>query len=280
MILINDQWVSREDATVDIEDRGYQFGDGVYEVVRVYGGKPYQFDAHMKRLTRSMAAIDLTPPYAIDRIAVNLKNLIEQDEIEDGIVYFQITRGTATRNHAYPKEAKSVLTAYTRAMPRPLNQLEAGVNGHLVEDIRWLRCDIKSLNLLGNVMAKQAAVENGAGEAIFHRGDIVTEGSSSNLFIVKNGRLITHPANHYILNGITRKVVFDLAETLQIAIDEKTYTVGELLDAEEAFVTSTTQEVMPIVMIDDKKIGSGQPGNVTKQLQEAFNATIQQSHMV
>ncbi|HET6873049.1 MAG TPA: D-amino-acid transaminase [Sporolactobacillaceae bacterium] len=274
MILVNDQFLERDQIKIDIEDRGYQFGDGVYEVIRIYNGKFFEGEAHLIRLQRSLDELRIQPPYDLTELQTKLGELCVHNRLENGMIYLQITRGQAERTHAYPNDAKSVLTAYTKPLVRPLKDLEEGIKTCLTEDIRWLRCDIKSLNLLGNVLAKQKAVEGGYKEAIFHRGDDVTEGSSSNVFIIKGNTLITHPATNYILNGITRLWVLKQARALGMTVKEAVFSVEELLQAEEAFITSTTQEIMPICEIEGKQVGEGVPGSLTRGLQKAFDEAI------
>lgn len=270
MILFQNRLMKREEAVVDIEDRGYQFGDGIYEVIRVYEGQFFGFREHMQRLERSVAEIRMELPLPLEEIEEKLRQLLEENELTNGIVYMQITRGTAVRVHQFPRDPKPILTAYTKEMARPLDQFNNGIHTRLVEDVRWLRCDIKSLNLLGNVLAKQEAQDHQCAEAILHRGDTVSEGSSSNAFIINGKELQTHPANSLILNGITRRQVLAVAGELGLDIKEEPFTVKELLAADEAFITSTTSEVTPIIQVDQTKIGIGKPGTVTRQLQEAF----------
>src|SRR5699024_1279583 len=204
MILWNNQLMKRE-PIVDIEDRGYQFGDGVYEVIAIYNGKLFLFDEHMERLERSAKEIQLTLPCSASELKQKVIELVDRNKLQDGVVYLQISRGVATRWHAYPdKETESVLVAYTIEEKTMTEEEDHGAKAILTPDIRWLRCDIKALNLLPNAMAKQKAIEAGAVEAILHREDNVTEASSSNVFIVKNNKVLTHPANNLILNGITR----------------------------------------------------------------------------
>jgi D-alanine transaminase len=274
LILWNERIVKREEVQIDIEDRGYQFGDGVYEVIRVYHGKPFQLDEHLERLERSLNEIRLALPYPMEDFKHLLQQLLDKDPVTDGIIYLQVTRGNALRSHAFPSEAKSVVTAYTREMPRPTKSLAEGIGAHLTNDIRWLRCDIKSLNLLGNVLAKQEALDNDCGEALFHRGDIVTEGSSSNVFIKKDGAWLTHPANHLILNGITRRFVMRLMADLEMPVKEEAFKIADLLNADEVIITSTTQEVMPVVSIDGEPVGNGEVGEWTRSLQNAFERHI------
>ena len=274
LILINDQFLERDQIKIDIEDRGYQFGDGVYEVIRVYNGEFFEGEAHITRLERSLDALKIQPPFALSALKGKLVELCIHNHLENGMIYLQITRGQAERTHAYPEKVKSVLTAYTKPLVRPLKDLHEGINICLTDDIRWLRCDIKSLNLLGNVLAKQEAVEGGYKEAIFHRNDQITEGSSSNIFIIKGKKLMTHPANNYILNGITRQWVLKQASELGLVVKEEVFSVHDLFQADEAFITSTTQEIMPVCQIEEQPVGEGVPGPLTRLLQKAFDEAI------
>jgi D-alanine transaminase len=272
-ILYQNQLLPREKGKVDMEDRGYQFGDGIYEAIRVYSGQMFLLEGHMKRLVRSARELRIKLPCSIENLTDNLKQLIKRNAIGDGMVYFQITRGAAPRKHYFPDGVSPVLTGSATLFPRDKHR-EEGIKVVLAEDIRWLRCDIKTLNLLGNVLAKQKAHENGAEEAIQHRGDIVTEGASSNVFIVRGGKLITHPADHYILNGITRLFVLDLASKLNIPVVERTFTLEELFAADEAFITSTGNEVKPVTQIDDHPVSDGKAGEITLKLAEAFDRAV------
>jgi len=267
-VIIGGEIVDRGHATVDIEDRGYQFGDGVYEVIRVYNGKMFTAKEHLIRLQESAEKISIQIPYQPTELEEMLKGLIDKNNLSNGIIYMQFTRGESPRNHAFPHNVAPTFVAYTRKVDRPVSSMQEGVKAIFIDDIRWLRCDIKSLNLLGNLLAKQKAVEAGCFEAIQHRGDIVTEGSSSNVAIVKNGTVITHPANNLILNGITRQKVKQVCEQNQIPFEEKEFTIEEVLHADEVFLSGTTVEVTPIVEVEEKKISGGTPGQVTKKLQQ------------
>lgn len=271
-MLFNDRIMDRENV-VDIEDRGYQFGDGIYEVIGVYDGKPLMLDEHMERLKRSAKEIKLNMSSSIDDLKTKLEELVSANSLEEGIIYMQVSRGAAARWHEFPKSDTSTVTvAYTRAEDRASNVEDQGATAVLTEDIRWLRCDIKTLNLLPNVMAKQEAVEHGAIEAILHRGETVTEASASNVFIVKDGALYTHPADNYILNGITRRKIIQLCEALDLKVNEQTYTVDELLDADEVFISATKLDVVPILKVDDHTIGKGEPGEITKKIVQEFRS--------
>jgi D-alanine transaminase len=272
---MDDRYVPREEAKVDIEDRGYQFGDGIYEVVGVYSGKAFMLDRHLTRLQRSAGEIGLTLPCSTEELRTKLLELIAKNRLDDGIVYFQVTRGVAPRTHHFPHlPVKARLIAYTKAVHRPTDLQEYGVSCVLAEDIRWHRCDIKTLNLLGNVLAKQQAVSKGAFEAILHRGDTVTEGSSTNAFIVKNGQVLTHPANRFILSGITRSAVIEACRRQDIPFSEKSFTIRDMLQADEAFISGTQIDVLPVTKIDGHQIGNGVPGPVTRAIQEHFRRWI------
>lgn len=269
-MLENSHIKNREDVHIDPEDRGYQFGDGVYEVIRVYNGKPFLLDDHLARLERSVREMRMTLPLSIELLRERIDELIVREQCKTGSVYLQVTRGVAPRIHHFPASGKSFLTGYVTRRERPLEQLEKGIKALTTEDIRWLRCDIKSLNLLGSVFAKQKAIENGCQEAILHRNETVTECSSANFFIVKGGVVYTHPTNHLILSGVTRAAVLRLAQKLNIDVEETPFQRKDIYTADEAFLTGTITEVSPVVNVDDQPIADGRPGEVTRKLQQAF----------
>lgn len=274
--ILNGDLIDRSEAKVDIEDRGYQFGDGVYEVIRVYNGKMFTLKEHLNRFVRSSESIGIAIPYTAEHLTEMLKGLIVKNNLQTGIIYMQITRGAAPRNHAFPAgNVIPTLVAYTKELNRPVGNLKSGVTTILTEDIRWLRCDIKSLNLLGNLLAKQKASEKGCFEAIQHRGNEVTEGSSSNIFIVKNGVIITHESNHFILKGISKDVILQICSEKGLPVEERTFSLAELEQADEVFLSSTTAEVMPIVEINGNKINGGAVGPLTRKLQELFDQEIE-----
>jgi D-alanine transaminase len=276
-VIVNGQVCDRAVAKVDIEDRGFQFGDGVYEVIRIYNGKMFTGKEHLKRLVESAAKIRIELPYTAAELETMMEELISKNSLETGIVYMQFTRGTSPRNHVFPGPGvEPTFVAYTRKVVRPEEAMETGVRTILDEDIRWLRCDIKSLNLLGNLLSKQKAAESGCFEAILHRGETVTEGSHSNISIIKDGVIITHPADNLILNGITRQKVLELCGKAQIAFEERAFTVDELYDADEVFSSGTTVEVMPVVEVEGKPVGNGEPGPVTRTLQQLFKSAIEE----
>ncbi|ULG71355.1 D-amino-acid transaminase [Macrococcus brunensis] len=270
LIYFNGEYVNDKIA-IDPNDRGYQFGDGIYEVVRVYNGMLFTAREHFERLVRSAAEIQIKLELTVDDYIEICQHLITENQVTDGLIYVQVTRGNALRNHIFPESSKPVTLIYSYDSARPVEGMDKGVKVITLEDIRWLRCDIKSLNLLGNVLAKQQAHVAQAVEAIQVRDGIVTEGASSNVFIIKNGTIYTHPANHLILNGITRIVIKRCAEELNIPFVEKTFTPEELYDADEVIISSTSLEVTPVTQIDDQTI---EIGPVTRQLQQAFKEKI------
>ncbi|MGE7781196.1 D-amino-acid transaminase [Peribacillus sp. NPDC097264] len=273
-IIYNGELKDRSAIQIDVEDRGYQFGDGVYEVIRVYNGKLFAADMHLNRLMDSAKLIQLKVPFTVAEIKERTKELITAENLEYGIVYMQLTRGTSPRNHAFPiGEVDPVFVAYTKDMP--YTGSKPGVKAVTVEDIRWLRCNIKSLNLLGNILAKQEAVEAGCDEAIQHRDGTVTEGSSSNVAIIVKGTLKTHPTTNLILNGITRQILLKLCNDNGISYVEEPFTLSDMMDADEVLYTSTGVEVTPITAIDGQLIGDGKVGSITLQLQKLFTQEIE-----
>ncbi|EKU50261.1 D-amino-acid transaminase [Staphylococcus massiliensis] len=279
-VLINEQLIDEQDAKVSYEDRGYVFGDGVYEYIRVYDNKLFTVKEHFERFLRSATEIGLDLEYSVDALIELCRELVACNDIKNGGVYIQATRGVAPRDHAFPNsDVKPVIMAFTKSYDRPYQDLENGINAITTEDIRWLRCDIKSLNLLGNVLAKEAAVKYNAKEAIQHRGDTVTEGASTNVLVVKDGKIYTHPVNNYILNGITRRVIKWVAEDEGIPFVEEAITTDFLKEADEVIVSSTSVEVMPVIKVDGESVNDGKVGPITKQLQEGFDRYIR-SHSI
>ncbi|AMM94245.1 D-amino-acid transaminase [Peribacillus simplex] len=274
-IIFNGDLKSRSEVQVDIEDRGYQFGDGVYEVIRVYNGELFAGDMHLNRLMDSAKLIQMKVPFTVAEIKTRMEELIAEDQLKDGIVYMQLTRGVSPRTHSFPTaEVEPVFVAYTKETPYS-GKMKPGVKAVTTDDIRWLRCNIKSLNLLGNIMAKQQAVEAGCDEAIQHRDGTVTEGSSSNVSIVVDGLLKTHPATNLILNGITRQVMLKLCAEHGIPYVEETFTVEDMMAADEVLYTSTSVEVTPIINIDGQSIAAGEPGPITQRIQKLFSEEVE-----
>ncbi len=272
IVYFNSQYLSKETVKISPDDRGFLFADGVYEVIRAYKGRLFQMDLHLKRLARSLQELKIDGP-SMERIAEISDTLIQRNHLQnaDAAIYIQITRGTATRKHAFPKNAPSptvYLNAFT--VQPPVEAWEKGAKAITTPDIRWTRCDIKSVSLLPNVLASQAAAEAGAEDAIFIRDGFVTEGSHTNVCAVFNGRLQTHPKNNYILPGVTREVVLSLCADLNIPVSQTPISAKSLPHANEVMLLGTSTEVMPIVQVDNRQIGNGKPGPVTRTLQEAF----------
>lgn len=276
LLLRNDQLIDRSEAAISYLDRGNMFGDGVYEMIRVYGGVLFEPEAHYRRLEKSLREVRLEPPYPTEKLDAQLKRLIREEGLnKDGTIYMQITRGAAPRNHVFPAKAQPELIAYVSELERPYESMKQGIAVHTRPDIRWLRCDIKTLNLLPNVLAKQEALDMGVQDVIFHREGLVTESSSSNVFVVRDGTLYTHQANNLILHGITRMVVLQLAGELNIPCVEEEVNLDQLRGADEVFISSTSAEITPVVRVDGAAVGRGVPGAITRRLQEAFQGRIQ-----
>jgi D-alanine transaminase len=272
---VNGRYRPWRDATVHVEDRGYQFADGVYEVCEVRGGRMVDERRHMARLERSLAALRISMPMSPKALGVVMRETIRRNRIDYGIVYLQITRGVARRDHAFPSGATRpsvVVTARSLDGVGSETMAEQGVAVVTVPDDRWGRVDIKSIALLPNVLAKQAAREQGAREAWFVRDGQVTEGSSSNAWIVTaDGTVVTRAADTAILRGITRDVLLGTIAAQGLRFEERPFTVAEALAAREAFLSSASQIVMPVVKIDGKPVGDGKPGPVTRGLRKAFH---------
>ncbi|TYP56692.1 D-amino-acid transaminase [Thermosediminibacter litoriperuensis] len=271
VVYLNGERVDYADARVSVEDRGFQFGDGLYEVVRVYGGRFFYLDRHLKRLQKGADEIYMELDFGLDKLKDICKKAVAEGGFKDASVYIQVTRGAAPRQHVFPEKSSCTWVVIAReAKPQPSQFYENGVNVITVPDERWTRCNIKTVQLIANCIAKEKARRAGAYEAVFHRGGIVTEASSSNVFIIKDKKLITHPANNLILHGITRSVVLEIAEKLGFNVVEETFSLDRLFDADEAFLTGTMTEVMPIVKVDGKMIGDGVPGEMTRDIIEEF----------
>lgn len=274
--LFNGEIINMNDNVVSLEDRGYQFGDGAYEVIRVYNAKCFAMEEHFQRLERSLRELRITMPYSFDELRQFHYQLIKESGITEAGIYTQITRGIAPRAHNFPAETiKPVLSMSIRPVIDNRNKLKNGAKVSLVPDMRWMRCDIKSINLLGNILAKQQAKENGSYEAVMHRRDIITEGSSSNFFVVKQGKIWTHPANNLLIKGITRTILLEkVIPVLGLAVCEKAFDKDFLSEADEAFLTGTTTEILPVIDIEGKKVGCGNVGEITRKLQGEFNKLI------
>ena len=269
--LLNGRFMPLDQLMVPIEDRGYQFGDGVYEVIRTYRGQPFQTEAHLARLERSACSIDLTSPYRPEQWRAWIHEGIQRAGYPESKIYLQLTRGVAARDHAFPAQSVPTAVLTVRQMVEMNPALRtSGVEVVTMEDIRWARCDIKSLNLLGNVLARQQAKTAGAFEAIFVRGGNVTEGAVSNVMLAKGGAVITAPDDQWILSGVTRRLVLDLARKHGIPVEERAVSIEEFRQADEVFLTGTTVEVLPVVRVDGRAVGQGRPGRISGQLGDWF----------
>lgn len=267
------------DGATHFEDRGYQFADGVYEYFAFFNRIILDEAPHLKRLERSLKELSIAEPMSMRVLSLAMRELIARNTRDDGGIYLQITRGVSKRDHPFPKVPVPpvlTMTVVGPKTPKP-EDIEKGASVITQPEIRWARCDIKSISLLPNVLAKQAAVKAGAKEAWFVKADgVVTEGSSTNAFIVKDGEVFTHPAGPSILGGITREMLLVLAKKGGIKVHERAFTLDEAKAADEAFLTSTTSNVLPITKIDGAVIGGGKAGPVSKKLLALYQDHILQ----
>lgn len=266
-IWFNGEVTAMGDARIGVEDRGFQFADGVYEVIRIYRGRPFTLFEHLERLERSARAIQLDVPMAIDALSAEIKKFLAGGDVRDGMIYLQLTRGAAQRDHCFPTSIKPTLLFYARPLP-PVPNAGEGEGAKLlpVADERWKRCFIKSIALLPNVLAKNEAIAKGFDEAVFIDGGIVTECSASNVFAVIGGKLVTHPVGGKVLPGITRAVLLEIAPRIGIEVNERPLREEEAWRADELFITSTTREITWVARWNDRVIGNGRCGAVTQKL--------------
>ena len=273
---VNGRYLPQHAATIHVEDRGYQFSDGVYEVCEVRGSRVIDQRRHLARLRRSLDELDIAMPMSETALGIIMRECMRRNRVHNGIIYLQITRGVARRDHGFPPPGTHPSVVVTaRSIDFAGNERTAaeGLAVITVPDNRWQRVDIKSISLLPNVLAKQAARERGAKEAWFvDRDGQVTEGASSNAWIVtKGGKVVTRPADNGILRGITRSVLIDVIKAQGLEFEERPFTVAEAQAAREAFLTSASQIVMPVVRIDDRPVGNGAPGSVATALRAEFH---------
>jgi D-alanine transaminase len=269
------QYLPHRQAAVHIEDRGFQFADGVYEVISVVGGRLVDAERHLQRLHRSLGELRIPAPLGDAALGIVLHEVIRRNGVDTGIVYLQVTRGAAPREHAFPKAAKPTLVVTSRRSRPPDPRLgDDGIAVITIPDIRWQRCDIKSIALIANVLGKQAAKEAGAYEAWqVDRDGEVTEGTSTNAWIVTGeGEVVTRAADSAILNGVTRLAIFDIIAREGYRLVERPFTVAEAKAAREAFLTSTTADLLPVVHIDGAPVGEGRPGPLAQKLRAAYFA--------
>lgn len=275
MACVNGRFSPLADAVVGIEDRGFQFGDGVYEVIRTYRGQPFSLEAHLARLERSARALHLSFGHTAAQWTSLIHEGLRLSRFPETKIYLQITRGTAPRDHPFPIDlAPTTVLTFRELRLLEASVRHAGVRAITTDDIRWGRCDIKSVNLLPNVLARQQAKEAGVFEAILIREGLVTEGSVSNVMVVRNGTVQTAPEGPRILSGVTRAVVLELARKEGLPVSEAFVAREELFTASEVFLTGTTVEVLPVVLIDGRVIGTGGPGPVSQSLARRWDAMI------
>lgn len=269
LIYLNGRYVAGQAACVSIDDRGFNFADGLYEVIRVYDGRPFRLREHLERLEDGCRFLRIEPEN-IDSLEDICAKLITENDLQkdEAIVYIQVTRGTAPRKHVFPSPPVSptVLISASRFLPN-FDQLADGIRTVLVPDSRWEHCNIKTIMLLPNVLAQQRAIEKGAVEALFVRNGIILEGTHSNFFAVFDNELFTHPMCNHVLPGITRQVVLEICAEIGIVCHQKPVEVSAMIKASEVFVTGTTLEITPIVEVDDRIIADGRPERITRLLQ-------------
>ena len=276
IVYLNGEYLPEEKALVPVDDRGFLFGDGVYEVFRTYHGRFFEIDAHLARLSRSLGELRIGLPSVAPLRAVAEHLLAENDVgTPEAKVYIQITRGVAPREHRFPPgDVAPTVYACSQPLHAPEERQRDGLSAIMVSDTRWARCDIKSLMLLPNVLAYQQALDADAQEAIFVRDGFVTEASHNSAFAVMGGVVVTAPLSNLVLPGITREVVLRLCEAEDIPVEEFPVAEDRFLAAEEVFVTGTSAEVTPVVRLDGRPVGNGEPGAVTRRLQGAFRTMV------
>ncbi|MBX9869824.1 MAG: D-amino acid aminotransferase [Burkholderiaceae bacterium] len=271
IVYLNGKLTPISEAHVPVLDRGFIFGDGIYEVIPVYGRKMFRADQHLARLFRSLAAIGIPNPHSKEAWLQLIAQVMDAHPADDQMVYLQVTRGVAKRMHAFPADVVPTVFIMTNPIVLPSAEVRAaGVKCVSMEDKRWLRCEIKSISLLGNVLAAQNAAEHGVTESIQFRDGYLTEASASNVWIVKNGVLLGPPKDNLILEGIRYGLMEELCATLSIPFEARRITRAEVFAADEVLLTSATKEVLAVVQIDDQTIGNGAPGPIYQQLYAAY----------
>jgi D-alanine transaminase len=273
LVYLNGAILPLSEAKISVLDRGFIFGDGVYEVVPIYGRKLFRFDHHLARLFRSLNAIGIPNPHDKEEWRTLIDQVVAEHPSDDQMVYIQVTRGVAKRGHSFPKDIKPTVFIMTNSLVPPTAEArENGVPCVTMNDERWLHCDIKSISLLGNVLAAQFATENNAIESIQFRDGYLTEASSSNVWIVKNGKLMAPPKDNLILEGIRYGLIEELCAAGGIPFEARRITREDVFDADEVLLSSATKEVLPVATIDSKPVGNGKPGPVYHKLYKAYQA--------
>ena len=284
MVFLNGKFLPIEQAMVPVLDRGFIFGDGVYELIPVYSRAPFRMEDHLARLERSLAAVRIKNPYAREKWREIILQLVAQQPWEDQAVYFQVTRGVAKRDHAFPAGVEPTVFVMANPLVNPPRELvEKGASAVTAVDNRWLRCDIKSISLIGNCLLRQVSADAGAQETILFRDGKLTEASASNVFIVKRGVLLSPPKSNLILPGITYDVVTEIAQAGKIALEFRDISEAEVRGADEVWVTSSSKEILAIVALDGKPVADGRPGPLFKrafQLYQEFKARVMRKEAV
>lgn len=271
IVYLNGEYLQEDEAKISIFDRGFVFGDGVYEVVPILNGKLIDKEPFIERFTRSLRELDLAWPMDIDAYLAMFDALIAKNNITQGGVYTQVTRGVAPRDFAFPKDTPPTCMAFVFAKEIINAPMAAsGVKVVSVNDIRWKRRDIKSIALLGQCMAKQEATQKGAYEGWMVENGFVTEGTASSAYIVKDGKIITRPLSNAILPGIRRKILLEFAKKYNVPVEQRAFSLAEALEADEAFMSSATTFVLPIIEIDGVQIGDGKPGEMTQKMRAMY----------
>ncbi len=274
---VNGEYTAYKKSYIHIEDRGYQFADGVYEVFAILDSKIVDYEGHIERLYRSLNELRITSPIQKKSYKFHIKEIIRRNIIKDGLVYLQVTRGVANRDFKFPKNTKSSIVIIGRGIPSNYynDNFNKGINIKTTKDLRWKRVDIKSLNLLPPVLAKQYAIDNDCEEAwLLDEDGYITEGSSSNAWIVKNKKVITRPVSNSILNGITRSSLIKSLMKVGYQFSERRFNLKDIKNADEAFITSATQFVMPVITVNNTKIGNGDVGKFARLFKEIYFNSI------
>ena len=273
VLYFNGRFTTTDERVLGVEDRGFQFGDAVYEVFKFVGKRPIFLLDHYRRMEHGLRELEIAMPWTAEAFAATMRELLERTAFEHGIVYIQVSRGESERSHFWPENLPPTVVAYSRRFTFPdAARKERGIRVITAPDLRWNACHVKSVNLLGNAIAKKHAQRAGCDEAVMLAEGFVREGASSNFFVVRNGSLITHPLDEHILPGVVRDRVIGLALASKIRVDERPLREAELFDLDEAFITSTTQGVMPVAEIDGRVIRNSRRGEVTTALQQQLDA--------
>ena len=271
MVFLNGKFMPVEEARVPVLDRGFIFGDGVYELIPVYSRVPFRMDEHLARLERSLAAVRIRNPYSRAEWRDIILQLVAKQPFEDQGVYFQVTRGVAKREHAFPKDAVPTVFVMSNPLVNPPQELvERGAAAVSAVDDRWHRCDIKSISLIGNCLLRQVSADVGAVETILFRDGFLTEASASNVFIVRNGVVLSPPKSNLILPGITYDVIAEIAQAAGLALEYRDISEAEVRGADEVWVTSSSKEVLAIVTLDGKPVAGGRPGPVFRRVHALY----------